>query len=173
MSGQDWLSGRSKWELDSPSLLVDLPVMERNISRMARSFREAGVGWRAHTKGLKVPALAHRLLGLGLRVRSSVKRGDSCGALRPLIARCGGGARPARYRRIRTGADHRRSYSRQGHSLRLAPRSLTASSRRNHVQTWPAGADNRLSLFRMGSLTGAVFSDMANQSTLGEEAMVC
>jgi D-serine deaminase-like pyridoxal phosphate-dependent protein len=54
-----------KHDLDTPALLVDLNVMERNIERMARTFREAGVGWRPHTKGLKVPQIAHKLLEAG------------------------------------------------------------------------------------------------------------
>jgi D-serine deaminase-like pyridoxal phosphate-dependent protein len=32
---------------------------------MAGTFRQAGVGWRPHTKGIKVPAVAHRLLAAG------------------------------------------------------------------------------------------------------------
>jgi D-serine deaminase-like pyridoxal phosphate-dependent protein len=34
-----------KSELNTPALLVDLSVMERNIERMAQTFRDAGVGW--------------------------------------------------------------------------------------------------------------------------------
>jgi D-serine deaminase-like pyridoxal phosphate-dependent protein len=51
--------------LDTPALIVDLDVLERNVARMAGTFRAAGVGWRPHTKGIKVPALAHRLLAAG------------------------------------------------------------------------------------------------------------
>ena len=51
--------GRSKWELDTPVLLADLDVVEANIERLARYCRAAGVAWRPHTKGQKVPALAH------------------------------------------------------------------------------------------------------------------
>jgi D-serine deaminase-like pyridoxal phosphate-dependent protein len=57
--------GRSKWDLDTPALLVDLDVLERNIATMARYFRAAGVNWRPHTKGQKVPALAHKELDAG------------------------------------------------------------------------------------------------------------
>ena len=57
--------GVSKRDLDTPALLVDLDAMERNIARMAETFRRARVGWRPHTKGLKVPALAHMLLAAG------------------------------------------------------------------------------------------------------------
>jgi D-serine deaminase-like pyridoxal phosphate-dependent protein len=51
--------------LDTPALLVDLDALDRNVARMAATFRQAGVGWRPHTKGQKVPALAHRLLAAG------------------------------------------------------------------------------------------------------------
>jgi D-serine deaminase-like pyridoxal phosphate-dependent protein len=51
--------------VDTPALLVDLDLVEANIARMAAFFREAGVGWRPHTKGQKVPALAHKELAAG------------------------------------------------------------------------------------------------------------
>jgi D-serine deaminase-like pyridoxal phosphate-dependent protein len=57
--------GRSKWDLDTPALVLDLNAMERNVERMAATFRQAGVGWRPHTKAIKVPALAHKLLRAG------------------------------------------------------------------------------------------------------------
>ena len=57
--------GGSVDELETPALLVDLDVLEGNIRRMAGTFREAGVGWRPHTKAIKIPALAHRLLAAG------------------------------------------------------------------------------------------------------------
>jgi D-serine deaminase-like pyridoxal phosphate-dependent protein len=57
--------GLPKETLDTPALVVDLAAMERNIARMAETFRGAGVNWRPHTKGQKVPAIAHRLLRAG------------------------------------------------------------------------------------------------------------
>ena len=48
-------------DLDTPALLVDLDVLDSNIARMAGLFREHGVGWRPHTKAIKIPALG--LLG--------------------------------------------------------------------------------------------------------------
>jgi D-serine deaminase-like pyridoxal phosphate-dependent protein len=58
-------------------MLVDLPAMERNIRRMARTFRDAGVGWRPHTKGLKVPAIAHKLLEAGAFGITCAKVGEA------------------------------------------------------------------------------------------------
>jgi D-serine deaminase-like pyridoxal phosphate-dependent protein len=57
--------GCSKLDLDTPALLVDLDAMQRNMDRMAATFRAAGVGWRPHTKAIKVPQLAHKLLDAG------------------------------------------------------------------------------------------------------------
>ncbi len=52
-------------ELETPALLVDLDVLESNIARMAGLFREHGVGWRPHTKAIKIPAIAYKLLAAG------------------------------------------------------------------------------------------------------------
>ncbi|MBT3342318.1 MAG: DSD1 family PLP-dependent enzyme [Gemmatimonadetes bacterium] len=58
--------GQHRDELDTPVLLVDLDILDRNIARMARVItKEAGVRWRPHTKGMKSPALAHYLQRAG------------------------------------------------------------------------------------------------------------
>jgi D-serine deaminase-like pyridoxal phosphate-dependent protein len=57
--------GLPKADLDTPALLVDLDTMEANIARMAAACREHGIGWRPHTKGQKIPAIAHKLLAAG------------------------------------------------------------------------------------------------------------
>jgi len=59
------LIGMDKHELDTPALWVDLDTMENNIRLLATYFREAGVAWRPHIKGIKVPAIAHKLLRAG------------------------------------------------------------------------------------------------------------
>jgi D-serine deaminase-like pyridoxal phosphate-dependent protein len=69
--------GLHKTALDTPALLVDLEVMDRNVARMAATFRRAGVGWRPHTKGQKVPALAHRLLAAGAHGVTCAKLGEA------------------------------------------------------------------------------------------------
>jgi D-serine deaminase-like pyridoxal phosphate-dependent protein len=58
-------AGMPKAMLDTPALVLDLDAFDRNVARMAATFKQAGVGWRPHTKGIKVPALAHRLLAAG------------------------------------------------------------------------------------------------------------
>ena len=57
--------GKVKSELETPALWVDLDLMEQNIHSLADYFLEAGVSWRPHTKGIKVPAIAHMLLDAG------------------------------------------------------------------------------------------------------------
>jgi D-serine deaminase-like pyridoxal phosphate-dependent protein len=51
--------------LDTPVLWVDLGAMESNIAYLADYFRSAGVSWRPHTKGIKVPAIAHMTIAAG------------------------------------------------------------------------------------------------------------
>ena len=48
--------GLTKAELDTPVLWVDLDIVERNIATMAAHFDAAGIDWRPHTKGVKIPA---------------------------------------------------------------------------------------------------------------------
>ena len=57
--------GQEKWQLDTPALWVDLDLMESNIQTLAQFFKGAGVAWRPHTKGIKVPAIAHMALDAG------------------------------------------------------------------------------------------------------------
>ena len=58
--------GRPTADLETPVLLVDLDAFERNVARMRRVIiDEAGIGWRPHTKGIKTPAIAHKLLQAG------------------------------------------------------------------------------------------------------------
>jgi D-serine deaminase-like pyridoxal phosphate-dependent protein len=76
MSGQ--LVGRRVEELDTPALLVDLAKFERNVETMRRVIlTEAGVRWRPHTKGIKVPALARKLLDAGARGITCAKLGEA------------------------------------------------------------------------------------------------
>jgi D-serine deaminase-like pyridoxal phosphate-dependent protein len=52
-------------ELDTPALWVDLDIMDKNITCLAGYFNKDGVSWRPHTKGIKIPAIAHKLLDAG------------------------------------------------------------------------------------------------------------
>ena len=57
--------GILKQDLDTPALWTDLDALESNITSLAQHFKSAGVAWRPHTKGIKVPAIAHKLLSAG------------------------------------------------------------------------------------------------------------
>ncbi|MEZ4673540.1 MAG: alanine racemase [Caldilineaceae bacterium] len=63
--------------LDTPFLWTDLERLERNIASMAGHFAEAGVQWRPHTKGVKVPAIAHKLLAAGAIGITCAKLGEA------------------------------------------------------------------------------------------------
>jgi D-serine deaminase-like pyridoxal phosphate-dependent protein len=70
--------GRAVEELDTPALLVDLDKLDRNIATMRRVILvEAGIGWRPHTKGIKTPALARRLLAAGALGVTCAKLGEA------------------------------------------------------------------------------------------------
>ena len=66
-----------KQELDTPTLLVDLDRVERTIAEMAAFFRGHGVGWRPHTKGQKVPEIAHLELEAGALGITCAKLGEA------------------------------------------------------------------------------------------------
>ena len=69
--------GLRKYELDTPFLWVDLDGMEKNIAQLARYFSEAGVSWRPHTKGIKVPAIAHKAMAAGAIGVTCAKLGEA------------------------------------------------------------------------------------------------
>lgn len=57
--------GLKKEQLDTPLLWVDLELMEQNIQKLASHFKTAQVDWRPHMKGVKIPAIAHKLIAAG------------------------------------------------------------------------------------------------------------
>ncbi len=57
--------GQSKWDLDTPALLIDLPAMERNIARMAAFFADKKAKLRPHAKTHKCPTISHMQLEAG------------------------------------------------------------------------------------------------------------
>ena len=60
------LIGQHKETLDTPALIVDLDVLQRNINKMVETIiLKAKVGWRPHTKGMKIPELAKLCLDSG------------------------------------------------------------------------------------------------------------
>jgi D-serine deaminase-like pyridoxal phosphate-dependent protein len=78
-------------DLDTPALLVDLDALERNIATTVCVIRGAGVNWRPHTKGQKVPAIAHLEVAAGAIGVTCAKLGEAevmvaCGIKSVLIA---------------------------------------------------------------------------------------
>ncbi len=69
--------GLNKSEVDTPFLWVDLDALEENIAQLAAYFRENGVNWRPHIKGIKVPAIAHMLLRAGAIGLTCAKLGEA------------------------------------------------------------------------------------------------
>jgi D-serine deaminase-like pyridoxal phosphate-dependent protein len=51
--------------LDTPSLLVDLDLMEANLQRMQAYCDAHGLAFRPHIKTHKIPAIAHQQVALG------------------------------------------------------------------------------------------------------------
>ena len=69
--------GLLKSELDTPVLWVNLDTLERNIVTLAAHFDAARVKWRPHTKGIKVPAIAHKALDAGAIGVTCAKLGEA------------------------------------------------------------------------------------------------
>ena len=110
--GQAHLVGQPVQALDTPAFLINIPVMDRNIARMAETFRAAGINWRPHTKGLKSPALVERLLAAGASGITCAKTSEAevmaeAGVVRDILIanQVVGEAKIARLLRVRTMAD--------------------------------------------------------------------
>ena len=52
-------------DLDTPAVIVDLDIMDRNLSRVADYCREHQLLLRPHTKTHKIPELAKRQIASG------------------------------------------------------------------------------------------------------------
>jgi D-serine deaminase-like pyridoxal phosphate-dependent protein len=63
-------------DLDTPSLLVDLDVMERNISWMQQKAQRAGVNLRPHIKTHRTPDIAKKQLAAGAKGITVAKLGE-------------------------------------------------------------------------------------------------
>jgi D-serine deaminase-like pyridoxal phosphate-dependent protein len=69
--------GRPIAELDTPALVVDLDALDRNIARIAETCRKNGKAWRPHTKGQKIPAIAHKAIAAGAMGITCAKLGEA------------------------------------------------------------------------------------------------
>jgi D-serine deaminase-like pyridoxal phosphate-dependent protein len=64
-------------DLDTPALLIDLDIMERNLCRVAEYAQANGLRLRPHTKTHKIPALARRQLEHGAAGLTVAKVGEA------------------------------------------------------------------------------------------------
>jgi len=71
------LVGRRKTELDTPTLCIDVDLMERNLARMASFFASRPAKLRPHIKTHKSVAIAHRQLAAGAIGITCAKLGEA------------------------------------------------------------------------------------------------
>jgi len=64
-------------EIETPAVVIDLDVMERNLSRMAAYCRSKNIRLRPHTKTHKIPELAKRQLAGGAKGITVAKIGEA------------------------------------------------------------------------------------------------
>jgi D-serine deaminase-like pyridoxal phosphate-dependent protein len=57
--------------------MVDLDALEANIARIAGACRRNGINWRPHTKGIKVPQIARKLIDAGAIGITCAKLGEA------------------------------------------------------------------------------------------------
>jgi D-serine deaminase-like pyridoxal phosphate-dependent protein len=76
-AGTERQAGASKLAVDTPALLVDLDVMERNIAAIAAVCRAHGVAWRPHVKGQKTIEIVRKELAAGAIGITCAKIGEA------------------------------------------------------------------------------------------------
>jgi D-serine deaminase-like pyridoxal phosphate-dependent protein len=64
-------------DLETPALLIDLDIMERNLRRAGEYTRQHGIRMRPHTKTHKIPLLARKQLDLGAAGLTVAKVGEA------------------------------------------------------------------------------------------------
>jgi D-serine deaminase-like pyridoxal phosphate-dependent protein len=64
-------------DLETPALLIDLDIMERNLCRVAAYAREHNLRLRPHTKTHKIPSLGKRQIELGAAGLTVAKVGEA------------------------------------------------------------------------------------------------
>jgi len=71
------IPGASKEEIDTPALLIDLPIMEANLRRMADFFSHKEAKLRPHAKTHKCPIIAQQQRDLGAIGITCAKLGEA------------------------------------------------------------------------------------------------
>lgn len=57
--------GARKWDIETPALLIDLDLMDKNIAKMSEYFGARRQKLRAHSKTHKSPIIAHKQISCG------------------------------------------------------------------------------------------------------------
>ena len=52
-------------DIDTPFLWVELDIMESNIVHLSSYFKSKCLQWGPHTKGIKIPVIAQRVIDSG------------------------------------------------------------------------------------------------------------
>lgn len=71
------LPGTAQAQIDTPALLIDLDLLDRNITALFDRARGSGVTVRPHLKTGKTPAIAHRLVHAGAHGICVAKLGEA------------------------------------------------------------------------------------------------
>ena len=64
-------------DLDTPAILIDLDIMERNLRKLADYGLQHDLRVRPHTKTHKIPALARKQIELGASGLTVAKVGEA------------------------------------------------------------------------------------------------
>ncbi|MGV3719947.1 MAG: alanine racemase, partial [Actinomycetota bacterium] len=64
-------------EIDTPALLLDLDVLDRNLGRLASAAAARGVGLRPHFKAHRLPEICRRQIELGAHGITCAKLGEA------------------------------------------------------------------------------------------------
>lgn len=64
-------------DLDTPTVLCELDILDRHLAEMAAHCRAIGIPFRAHTKSHKIPEIAHRQMASGAVGLCCQKLGDA------------------------------------------------------------------------------------------------
>ncbi len=67
----------SRWKLQTPALVIDLDVMERNIAKMAEHAKMHGISLRPHAKTHKCIEIAKRQIAAGALGQCCAKLGEA------------------------------------------------------------------------------------------------
>ena len=83
------VSNADKRAVDTPALFVDLDVLEAEHRAHRRCLPRNGINWRPHTKGIKVPQIAHMQIDggrIGDHLRQARRsRGDGGARIRDIL----------------------------------------------------------------------------------------